>query len=307
MMITAKRPGASVAGTPFRPKVTVIVPVRDDRRLATCLEALKRQTYPAQLLEVVVADNGSSREFVGYLARFRSITLVDEPAPGSYRARNAAVAASTGDVLAFTDADCIPDPRWIERSVAEIGQGADVVSGGIELFARGDRLHPIEAYELVHAFPQERYVHEHGAGVTANLVMTRAVFTAVGPFRGDLLSGADIEWGQRARASGCESRFVEAARVRHPARRSFREMRTKIARVVQGSLERRAAVPGISAWPSVRELAPPVGAARRARMLPGGRTLRNVVALVVGESFCRYISAWHHLRLLLDHRRGREE
>lgn len=287
-----------------RPLVSVIVPVRDDWRIGLCIDAVQAQTYPAHLIEIVVADNGSGPDFVRHLSRFGSITVVDEPMAGSYRARNAAAAVCVGEVLAFTDADCIPDAHWVERSVAAICEGADVVCGGVEVFARRGRLHPIEAYELVHAFPQERYVRKHGGGVTANLVVSRRAFAVVGPFNSDLLSGADIEWGQRARTAGVHAAFVESAMVRHPARRRFSQMSAKISRVVGGSRARRQNLPGgeVSVWPALRELRPPLGAARRARQLPGGPTAWNVVALFVGETFCRYLGAWHQLRVRIVRR-----
>lgn len=281
------------------PRVSVIVPVRDDPRLVECLEALRRQTYPADLVEVVVADNGSSMPVQDWLADWPSVRYVSEPSGGSYAARNAAVLVSTGEVLAFTDADCLPDEVWLAESVAAVRAGASIVAGHVRVYARDDlRPNPVEAYELVHAFPQETYVSRGGATVTANMTTTRAVFEEAGPFRAELRSGADIEWSQRANSLGFRTAYCPSAVVRHPARDSFAALSGKLRRVIEGRHERDVLDGGAeqSAWPSPRSLVPPLGAIRRARS-PHLRTPRARAAFVIGEFYHRYAAAWYALDL----------
>ncbi|QBX54629.1 glycosyltransferase [Nocardioides seonyuensis] len=281
------------------PSVSVIVPVRDDPRLADCLQALRSQTYPADLVEVLVADNGSSPPVSESLGPECPARCVWEPSGGSYTARNAAVAASRGAVLAFTDADCLPASTWLEEAVSSIVGGADIVAGRVEVYARDDRKpHPVEAYELVQAFPQEVYVRRGGGSVTANMCTTRAAFDAAGPFRPELMSGADIEWSQRANTLGLRTVYAPAAVVRHPARSSYRELNRKLERVITGRHERDRldGGPAIAPWPTPRSIVPPLGAFRRVRAssLP---TARARAAYVVGEFYHRYAAAWYVLRL----------
>lgn len=278
-----------------RMSVSVIIPVRDDPRLVACLDALRHQTYPAELVEIVVADNGSRAGVAGSLGHLPAVRCVREPAGGSYAARNAAVLATTGAVLAFTDADCLPEPTWLEESVAAIASGADVVAGHVEVYAHDERRpHPVEAYELVHAFPQEVYVSRGGGSVTANMSTTRVAFDAVGPFRSELYSGADIEWSQRATAMGMRTVYWRAAVVRHPARDSYRALAAKLERVITGRHERDVldGGPETAPWPTPRSLVPPLGAFRRARD-PVLRTPRARLAFVLGEFVHRYAAAWH--------------
>ncbi len=282
------------------PRVSVIIPVRDDPRLTQCLAMIRRQTYPADLIEIIVADNGSAVPFRGVLAD-EGVRVVTEPAGGSYAARNAAVLASHGTVLAFTDADCLPDESWVEELVAALGAGADVVAGHVAVDVRDDRRpHPVEAYELVHAFPQQVYVQRGGGCVTANMATTRAVFDDTGPFLHELFSGADIEWGQRAHGRGARTVFCRDAQVRHPARDSFHALNSKLRRVIRGGHERDRLAGGatVSPWPTARSLVPPIGAVRRARA-PELRTPRARVAFVVGETYHRYAAAWHVLALAI--------
>ncbi|WP_168217915.1 glycosyltransferase [Occultella kanbiaonis] len=285
------------------PLVSVIVPVRDDDRLPACLARLSRQTYPADRTEIIVADNGSRVP----VRADGDIRVIRVPTPGSYSARNAAVARSEGSILAFTDSDCLPADTWLEESVAGITAGAGVVAGRVEVYAKDpSRPTPIEAYELVHAFPQERYVARGGACVTANMTTTRATFDAVGGFRSELLSGADIEWSQRANAAGHLTVYRPSAVVHHPARRTFAAMKAKLRRVIAGRHERNVLEgnPGLPTWPAPRSAIPPLGALRRARESDALVTRQARAAFVVGEFYHRYASLWVAVGFALRARRS---
>ncbi|MDQ4054434.1 MAG: glycosyltransferase [Actinomycetota bacterium] len=286
------------------PSVSVIVPVKDDPRLELCLEALVRQTYPEDRVEIVVADNGSDGPPSGLAASHPRVTLLHEPQPGSYAARNAGVRHAKGEVVAFTDADCLPDPTWLERAVARLGDDADIVTGEITVFAADlARPTPIEAYEVIKGFPQRRYATESGWAATANLVTTRRVLDAVGPFDQRLRSGGDADWGCRATGQGFRLRYDESVRVRHPARVTFAECYLKLVRVHQGAHD-RARLAGRRSPVRLKagSLVPPLGALRRSNRpdaLPG---LRARLAYVVGEVFVRYAAVSATLRVRRESR-----
>src|SRR5690606_16589320 len=94
------------------PTVTVVVPVYNDvQRLRTCVAALLAQDYPAERVEVLVVDNASDVDVsVALPAGETRVRLLHESRRGSYAARNRALTEATGEVLAFTDADCLPRP-----------------------------------------------------------------------------------------------------------------------------------------------------------------------------------------------------
>ena len=70
--------------------------------------------------------------------------------------------------------------------------------------------------------------------MTANMATWRAVLDRVGGFDETLPSGGDAEFGRRVRAAGGRQRYAPAARVRHPARVSWPELRAKQRRVTRG-------------------------------------------------------------------------
>jgi len=275
-----------------RPDVSVVIPVLGDaERLALCLDALDRQTLPAARFEVIVVDNardGDAAIAAVVAAHAPRARLLHEPRPGSYAARNRGIADARGAIVAFTDADCVPRPDWLERGVAALSAnpGIGLVGGRIEVTAKDpSRPTAAEAYELSFGFPQERYVTELGFAATANAITRRSVLDAVGPFRADLQSSGDWELGQRVRAA-FRLAYARDAVVAHPARATLRELVAKRRRVELGR-----AVLGLSpqtGWPAWRFLAwavvqalPPVRSVPDLLRRSRGHGVRTAVQLIL--------------------------
>ncbi len=131
----------------------MVVPTyRRPELLRRCLDALLRQDYPPEAYEVIVADNAATEqtrllieEFAGRnettnasqdaeqapgrRPSFFYVQAADKP--GSAAARNAGWRFAHGDIIAFTDDDCLPDPGWIGEGVKRIQAGFDVVNGRV--------------------------------------------------------------------------------------------------------------------------------------------------------------------------------
>ncbi|WP_157970702.1 glycosyltransferase [Nakamurella deserti] len=228
------------------PRVSVIVPVRDGfELLRRCVDALLAQDYPASRYQILVVDNGSASPPAAVLPTDDRLTVLDEPGPGSYRARNRALSVATGEILAFTDADCLPDRGWVRSAVDVLlaRPEVDMVGGRVELaYAHGRPVNGPEWFEFNEGFPQERYVR-NGFAVTANMVTRRSVFDRVGVFDADLVSGGDAEWGRRVRDGGGVQVYVPQAWVAHPARDTWTELRTKTVRTTSGIVRKAARRP----------------------------------------------------------------
>jgi GT2 family glycosyltransferase len=235
-MTIALGPGDAAASTSW-PLVTVVVPVYDHaERLQECLAALATQDYPGGY-DVLVVDNGSSTPLASVVGRTPRARLTREPQAGSYAARNRGVREATGEVLAFTDADCVPHRDWLTRGVEALraDPACGLVAGRIQLQA-ADPARPTaaELYESVAGFRQQEYVDRWRFGATANLFTLRSVFDRVGPFDERLRSLGDREWGRRVFDRGFTQRYAEAARVRHPARRSVPALLQRTRRMAGG-------------------------------------------------------------------------
>lgn len=226
------------------PFVSVIIPVfNDGDRLRLCLAALAEQTYSRSRFDIIVVDNGSNDlELIKALVtNHDNVTLAVEPMPGSYAARNRGLALAKGEVIAFTDADCIPAADWLERGVARLRQEPNCgqVVGRINLFF-ADPQHPtaVELYESLTAFPQERLLREQHGGATANVLTWRRVIDRVGPFDLRLKSNGDLEWGRRVFEAGFQQVYADEVQVGHPARRSLGELHKRTVRLAGGVFDR---------------------------------------------------------------------
>lgn len=213
------------------PSVSVIVPHYNDlANLDRCLGSLVAQTYPGHRLEIVVADNNSPQglEAVERVVAGRArIVLVTERGAGP--ARNGAVAASNGEVLAFIDSDCRAEPSWIAEGVKALSD-FDFVGGRVTvLIDDWTTLTAVEAFERVFAFNFKNYIEKKGFTGSGNLFCYRSLFEVVGGFRVGV--SEDVEWSRRAAAAGRKLGYAPKAVIGHPARRDWAELLQKWRRL----------------------------------------------------------------------------
>ena len=196
-----------------RPTVSVNIAVKDRRELlAACLDGLAHQTITA--FDVVVVDNGSTdgtREMLATRAAgardpFR-LTVVD--CDGSLGAvRNAGVAASTGEVVAFVDSDCVPTPTWLEHGLARFDDERVAVVQGMTTPDPSIRRGSWDAtQELTH------FTYRYEA---CNLFYKRAALVEAGGFDEAIgFFGEDSMAGWAVRRLGGLERFADDAIVHH--------------------------------------------------------------------------------------------
>ena len=220
------------------PFISVVIPVWNGAEaIAVCLRAIGEQTYPRELYEVFVVDNGSLDNTREVVRSFPFATLLLEPEAGSYRARNRGLAAAQGEVVAFTDADCIPDRDWLTAAARAARQypSAGVLAGHIQLVRAGrDGSDACERYERLFSFNQARTVARYGVCTTANWLSPRALLTDLGGFDGALKSGGDSKLARQIRGAGHPIVYVPTMLVQHPIRGTLRELAQKQRRVVGG-------------------------------------------------------------------------
>lgn len=221
--------------------VSVIIPVLNNiEELRKTLTALEAQTYPQKLYEVIVVDNGSKQDLSPVVSQFKQAKLTYEPQPGSYIARNQGISIAGGEILAFTDSDCIPEPEWLVQGVAQLRsvKNCGLVAGKIN-FSYQDPQQPtiVELYDSSTFLNQKRYIEQHHYGATANLFTTKSVFKNVGNFNSGLKSGGDKEWGQRVYQHGYRLVYSADTCIAHPARASLSEIARKITRTRAGGYD----------------------------------------------------------------------
>lgn len=218
--------------------VSIIIPTYHDwDRLSLCIKALEKQSFPLPDFEIIVVNNDP--EDVPPLSFHipKNCILISEGKPGSYAARNTGLEHSKGDIIGFTDSDCIPDKDWIKAGVDFLREHSNIkrVTGPIEIFSKLDKPTLVEYHDFVYAFPQDPE-SKSGTCVTANLFTYKDVFKKVGLFNSNTMSGGDIEWGRRANACGQILAFSEQVKINHPARANYSEIFRKAKRVGKGQV-----------------------------------------------------------------------
>jgi O-antigen biosynthesis protein len=114
---------------PRTPKVSVVVATYNgERTLKLCLDSLSRLNYPDY--EVILLDDGSTDATPQIAQLYNNIHYLRQPNRGLSAARNAGIAAATGEIIAFTDSDCRADEDWLRYLVGDLLSGDFAGIGG---------------------------------------------------------------------------------------------------------------------------------------------------------------------------------
>jgi GT2 family glycosyltransferase len=195
-------------------RTTVVVPAyRAWRTLPRALDALRAEVDRPDRELILVESSG--RIPAGELERrwpwARIVALPARTLPG--RARNLAVARAHGELIAFTDADALPEPGWLDELERNLLPGVDAVAGGI---VNGTPESAIGTsgflLEFADWLPERPGTPAHGA--TCNLLVRRGALERSGGFASDLWPGEDTVFTFRLGEEG-RLKFAPDARVRH--------------------------------------------------------------------------------------------
>jgi glycosyltransferase involved in cell wall biosynthesis len=210
------------------PEISVIIPhLNQADLLRKCLVSLRDQTFDMTKVEIIVVDNGSKEMPEALCAEF-GVRLEREATPGPGPARNKGISVSRAPILAFIDADCTADPKWLSAiDKAFTDPAMEIIGGDVRISVeQPGRMTAIEAYESEYAYRMDHYIARQGFTGTGNLAVRRAVLNSVGLFAG-ISVAEDREWGQRATRAGFHLVFRPEAIVFHPARKSAAELFVK--------------------------------------------------------------------------------
>jgi GT2 family glycosyltransferase len=199
-----------------RPTVSVIVPAYNAAgTIGECLESLLALRYPPERLEIQVVDNGSTDGTGSALRAYGDrIAVVGEPTRGAAAARNAGVASSRGEVVAFTDADCVVDPDWLAELVGPLADVRVGIAGGAIRARPG--ANEVERFgEVLHDHRRAIEVFRPPYAITMNWASRREVLEAVGGFDERFVRCQDVDLSYRVVQAGYRLAFAPGALVYH--------------------------------------------------------------------------------------------
>lgn len=218
--------------------LSVIVPVYNDPiGVRVTIETVLRNSFSGDL-EILVVDNNSTDDTYEVACSYADsndcVCVLQETAiQSSYAARNTGIKHSTGDVLVFIDADITADPDWLENIATEI-EGYDYLTYDVEIYLPNGEDTLVGRHNAQTGFPIEEFAKERDFGGGGCIAVRREVFEDIGLFDHRLISGGDVEFGNRVANSGREVYFTPKTRVYHPARTSIKSKVKQQIRIGRG-------------------------------------------------------------------------
>ncbi|MBT5874850.1 MAG: glycosyltransferase [Candidatus Latescibacteria bacterium] len=143
---------------------SVIIPTcnRPDQ-LSESLKSLELQSYPKEKMEVIVVDDGSDTSpelIISGVASRLNARLITQRNGGPAAARNTGAAQAKGQILVFTDDDCMPEPNWLENLVDASRRNPGYLIGGHTINHLGDNIFSV-AHQTFMDFLHHHYNSDH--------------------------------------------------------------------------------------------------------------------------------------------------
>lgn len=213
--------------------ISVIIPVFNNAAgLRDTLDSLQTQTLDKSQYELIVANDGGNEE-ITKLCRDYQVKIIEiRPNLGSYYARNRALEISSGEYLAFTDADVKVPTHWLETGIKAL-QEYDYAAADINIDPSKVKT-LTHFYDSNYTFQVKRCLEIAHFGPTANLFVKRQVFKSIGGFDERLQSGGDTEFGNRVYTNtDFKQGYIKNNSITHPPR-GYKEYIKKLNRISQG-------------------------------------------------------------------------
>ena len=200
----------------MKPIVSIIIPCYNERpTIHLLLEALYGQTYPHNEMEVVIADGGSNDGTQDAIREWHqqhpdmTIRLIANPAKTIPSALNAAIKASTGDIIIRLDAHSKPRHDYIERAISALNQGRGVNVGGVWDIQPSSEHWIARSIAAAAGHPvgvgDARYRYSEQAGFVDTVpfgAFKRKLLDQIGLFDETLLTNEDYEFNVRIHRKG---------------------------------------------------------------------------------------------------------
>ncbi len=212
--------------------VSVVVPVRNgEATIGRLLESLLEVDYNRGKVEVIVVDGNSTDRTREIVAKY-PVKLVTEEGRGLNAARNTGIRNSRGEIIAFTDSDCLVTSNWIREIIKnfrapQVGcTGGNVKGYGDNLLSRyadNSLMHVMRSFKERIVLNMIKLFFNYPAG--CNMAFRRSFIEKVGYFNETLMYGADdIELVERVGKAGGKIVLDPEVLILHKHRSTLKEL-----------------------------------------------------------------------------------
>ncbi len=204
-------------GGGIAPIVSVIVPAYNaEKTIGQCLKALTGQSYPTNLYEVIVVDDGSTDGTCNIVKDY-AVRYVRYENSGPATARNKGVQETRGKIVLFTDSDCVPDANWVDEMIKPFGDPKVMAVKGAyrtkqqSIIARFSQIEFEERFELLKKVESIDMVDTYSAGYRKEIFLQMGGFDTSFP----VANNEDTELSYRMSNLGFKMVFNPNAIVYH--------------------------------------------------------------------------------------------
>jgi glycosyltransferase involved in cell wall biosynthesis len=233
-----------------RPKISVIIPAYNEERLLPgCLDSIMNLDYDKELIEIIVVDNGST-DRTREIAESYGAKVIRDDSKNVSGLRNLGVRESSGDIIAFVDADCVVSKDWLQKAAVYFDD-LNIAAWGSPPTIPKDATWVQKTWYIVRQ--KDAKIHDVDWLESMNLFVRKEKFNSIGGFNESLVTCEDVDFSYRLKAHGSiisnnrieVIHFGEAATIRQFMRKEIWRGHGNLRGILNHGLKKRE-LPSIS-------------------------------------------------------------
>jgi glycosyltransferase involved in cell wall biosynthesis len=197
--------------------ISIIIPAYNAAKtVKSCLVAVQNQQLPPHIkCEIIVVNDASNDKTADIVAAIGATIINHEKKRGAAAARNSGIAVAQGEIILFTDADCVPEANWVTEMLRPFtdptvsGCKGIYASKQTKLVARFVQIEYEDKYDLLRKQPSIDFIDTYSAGYRTDILKS------CGGFDEHIYYVEDQELSFRLAAQGHKMVFQETAVVTH--------------------------------------------------------------------------------------------
>lgn len=227
-------------------KVTIVITVlNEESSISELLRGLEKQTL--QPREVIIVDGGSTDETVNLIKDFNkksniNITLFIKKGNRSL-GRNLAIKKAKTNLIAITDAGCVPNPNWLEELIKTQKETNSPVIAG---YYAGEATTRFEEAVIPYALVMPDKVNpDNFLPATRSMLLQKKVWENLGGFDENLSENEDYDFAKRIKKNGINIAFAKNAVVIWQPRSNLKSFFKMILKFARGDIQARILRPKV--------------------------------------------------------------